>query len=92
MPPQKVEKIDKRSQPGYLLFTGFEELIDDGLEFYGNDEREKLLNQNDFVVIRAIASKYGSQAPPAGLTQEEVRTLRRCCENCVNINRPESGE
>ena len=86
----KSEKIDKRQMPGYLFNTDLEELIKDGIEFFGETRAEQMLNQNDFTIIRGFVQRYAGQGPGT-LTGHEFTTLKRCLENCV-VFRPEGKE
>lgn len=69
---------DKKDLPGYLIMTQIEELIDDGLTFEGDDEKTRQMNMTDFLRIRELIQRFGSQ-----VTADTHDTLLRTLKTCI---------
>ncbi len=69
---------DKKEAPGYLVVTPIDELLDDGLQFDGETEKDRIINQFDFVNTRDILQRFST-----GLTKDNGETLTRYLKLCV---------
>ena len=77
-----MAKENKKEKPGYLIFTPIEELIDDGVQFEGDNEKDKIVNQADFIRTRTIILRTAQI-----ITKDEEETLLRYLKLCI---KPES--
>ena len=75
-----MSRPDKKDKgPLYLALATLEDLIDDGLVFDGENGKDQLINQFDFMSLREIIQRNG-QAP---LTADQQATLLRYLKLCV---------
>lgn len=74
----------KKDKPGYLVMTPVDELLDDGIIFEGDSEKDRIVNQFDFSRIREIIQRFASQ-----LTPDQHETLIRYLKLCL---KPESTQ
>jgi hypothetical protein len=74
----KPTKPDPTESPAYLVITPVEELIDAGLVFDGDTDKDRLINQFDFSRIREIIQRLNAQ-----LTDDQRETLIRYLRLCV---------
>jgi hypothetical protein len=70
----------RKNAPTYLTFTAIEELIDDGLQFEGVDEKTRAINQTDFVRIRELVQNLVNRQM---ITKDMEDTLVRCLKACI---------
>jgi hypothetical protein len=54
------KKQNPKQQPLYLVVTPIEQLIDDGLAFEGETEKDRQINQVDFMTFRDIFLRFQS--------------------------------
>lgn len=73
---------NKKEHPAYLIITPVEELIDDGIQFEGETEKDRVMNITDFSRTRGILQKYNQT-----ITRDEEETLVRYIKLCI---KPES--
>lgn len=78
------EKINPKDSPQYLVITPVEQLIDEGIAFEGETEKDRIVNQFDFSRIREILQRFASQ-----ITLDQHETLVRYLKLCL---KPESLE
>jgi hypothetical protein len=69
---------DKKEQPLYYALTPIEDLIEDGISFDGESEKDRLVNQFDFVGLRDIFTRLNAQLSP-----DQRETLVRYMKLCV---------
>jgi hypothetical protein len=75
-----MPKNDKKDKgPLYLVTTPLEDLIDDGLVFDGDNGKDQIINQFDFMSLREIIQRNG-QAP---FTPDQATTLLRYLRLCI---------
>jgi len=77
-----MAKETKKEKPTYLIFTPIEELIDDGVKFEGETEKDRIINQTDFTRTRTILMRCAQV-----ITKDEEETLIRYLKLCI---KPES--
>jgi len=76
--PAKNEK-DRKNSPTYLVFTPVDELIDDGLQFEGETEKDRTVNSIDFIRIRELMQNLAArQMITKDLEDTLIRTLKAC--------------
>ena len=55
------EKVNPKQQPLYLVVTPLDQLVEeDGIVFEGETERDRIINQADFVAFRDISLRFES--------------------------------
>jgi|FreactcultuFSWF8_1027224.scaffolds.fasta_scaffold00657_16 hypothetical protein len=55
------EKVNPKQQPLYLVVTPLDQLVEeDGIVFEGETERDRIINQADFVAFRDIYLRFES--------------------------------
>ena len=64
----------------YLILTPIEQMIDDGIVFIGKDDKEKVMNQTDFIRIREHIQRIANT-----MTADLEDTLLRCMKTCIQI-------
>jgi hypothetical protein len=69
-------KVDKNSLP-YLIMTPIDVLIDDGIQFEGATEKDKMLNHTDFLRLRELVQRFDPQL--TGDIRETIFRTIRCC-------------
>jgi hypothetical protein len=74
----KADKKNPKDEPGYLVITPIDQLMDDGIQFDGEDEKERVINQMDFSRIREVLQRFAAQ-----LTPDQNDTLIRYLKLCV---------
>ena len=72
-------KPNKKEKPGYLIFTPVEELIDDGIRFIGDTDKDKTINLFDFSRTRELIQRFGTQVTP-----DQNETLVRYLKLCID--------
>ncbi|MDD2578400.1 MAG: hypothetical protein PHP96_03425 [Candidatus Dojkabacteria bacterium] len=77
------KESDKRQNPAYLVITPIEELIDDGISFEGDTEKDRAINMFDFSRTREILQRFSQQ-----LTADQNETLIRFIKCCVKMDKP----
>ena len=70
------KKQNPKQQPLYLVVTPIEQLIDDGLVFEGETEKDKQINQVDFMAFRDIFLRFQS-AMSADSQLSIIRALKQ---------------
>jgi hypothetical protein len=78
MPPK--DKVDKRSAPGYYVLTPIETLIDEGLIFDGETEKDRIINQFDFAHLREHIQRVDSTITP-DIRETLIRYLKLCLKD-----------
>ena len=71
-------KENKKEKAGYLIFTPIEELLDDGIQFEGEAEKDRLLNQTDFIRTRSLIQRFAQ-----AITKDDEDTLIRYLKLCI---------
>lgn len=69
---------DKKDSPVYLIVTPVEELLDDGLVFEGETEKDRIINQFDFSRTREILQRFAQN-----ITKDQEETLVRYLKLCI---------
>ena len=69
---------NRKDQPAYLVTTPIDQLLDEGLVFDGESEKDRVVNQFDFSRIREILQRFA-----ANLTADQQETLIRYLKLCV---------
>jgi len=55
------EKVNPKQQPLYLVVTPLDQLVEEGgIVFEGETERDRIINQADFVAFRDIYLRFES--------------------------------
>lgn len=67
-----------KEHPLYLVITPMETLLEDGLIFDGEAEKDRVLNQTDFLRLREILQRFDPN-----LTADLRETLLRSLKCCV---------
>ena len=76
------EKPNNKGSPFYLVITPVEELLDDGIQFEGETQKDQTINLFDFSRTRELIQRFDTQ-----LTGDQRETLLRYLKLCV---KPES--
>lgn len=71
-------KENKKEKPGYLIFTPIEDLVDDGVQFIGENEKDRIVNQTDFIRTRGLIQRYAQS-----ITKDDEDTLIRYLKLCI---------
>ena len=80
MPPK--DKVNKRDNPYYYVTTPTDVLIDEGLMFEGETEKDRILNQFDFARLREHIQRV-DQAITPDIRETLMRYLKLCLKEPV---------
>ncbi len=79
--------MSERKQPAkahdYILMTYVEQLIDEGLDFDGEDGRTRILNHTDFDNLRSTYQRLANV-----MSLEERETFIRCVKTTLKSDCP----
>lgn len=68
----------KTKHPLYLAITPVEQLIDEGIVFEGQTDKDRMMNMVDFTRLRDITQRYSRE-----LTGDQNETLIRSIKSCI---------
>jgi len=77
-----ASKDQKKDSPAYLIVTPVEELIEEGMQFEGDDEKTRMLNQIDFTRLRTTLQRCAQV-----ITRDAEESLIRCLKCCVKCTK-----
>jgi hypothetical protein len=77
------EKKPPAKARDYILTAYVEQLIDEGLDFDGDDARTKILNHTDFDNLRSTYQRLAN-----GISLEERETFIRCVKTTLKPDCP----
>ena len=73
-------KEDKRDKPNYYVLTPIEELIDEGLVFEGETEKDRMINSSDFYHLREHIQRVSRDVTP-DIMETLIRYLKLCVKS-----------
>ena len=75
MPPKVKE--DKKALPNYYVLTPIETLIDEGMIFEGESEKDRMINASDFYHLREHIQRVSRDITP-DIMETLIRYLKLC--------------
>lgn len=73
--PKEKEKV---KSPFYIVTAPMETLLDDGLQFEGDTDKDRMINMTDFIRVRDMFQRFDQN-----LTIDHRETLLRVLNSCI---------